>query len=1123
MSVRTLTLVAALLLFWSFAQAAPLDRRVHIQGRLDTAAGTPAPGPVDLTFDLFPSETGGTSVFTQALTDVSVSAGVFDVELGPIGGTILESAPTLWLQTTVGTVVLPREALRSVPYALVAEQANVALLGKDLACTGCVSDAEVAFAYAAASTKGGAASDLECTGCVASTDVAAGAIATSHLQGGAVTPAKVSFNYAGSTSQGGPATGLSCTGCVASGALAANLSLTGTVSVSGGVSACTADQAGCAVKVSESGLYDKNDGYLTMRVPTGVAVRNAADSSWASVLFGGGTSYGDLNVATNVAVTGGLIAAEIGVGTPTPTATLDVNGSAILSGGNRYMNFSGGTGAAGYGIRDNGGVMQAKNAGGSWVDIYAAPPPAFGSSKDGSIALTSAFDINTMATNGRPKADGIAFQVSSVNTGSIVCTQTVSGIAAGDKVLLIFMQASGATGDVGKYDLLDVVSVNGASIVVTSGAIDVAKYDEGTGKLIVAQRVPQYVNVTIDTGGSITASAWDGLASSNNGAGNMRTGVVALLAAGTVSVGGGGIDVSQKGFRGGQPNGTPAEDARTPSITSGGADGGAGGTATNGGAGGGSGSGGRGGNSAYTGGANGRGGGGGASSADNDGGGYEGSGGGGAASYASGDNYSTGVLLTLGGGAAAGGGGGAGGMMTAYSPSFNTAKANGLGGLHNGRTQSRGGDGSAGSAGGGVVLVYAKVVSGSGVIQASGGKGGSGGGGGAGAGFDGSAGGGGGAGANGSAGGSILVRYELSVGTFSHGEAGGVGGGGGGGGGGDGGGAGGGGGGGVGGGGGGGGSRTGACTCALSAYASAGGNGGAGGYNGWTSGPSWGAGGLVNGGGGAVDSHTSAGANAGGLSSLGNGSAGSPTVNGGGGGQGGTPNSIWGAGGGGGQAGLQGKAGFADVSIYVPADLAEWMPSADIGHLEGGDLLSLDSRSGSLVQRAAPGARPIGIVSTYPSVRMGEPHRPDRDVLVALAGRVPLKVTTENGPISVGDPIGASSIPGVGARLVGAGPVVGFAMSACSRPGVGTATVFVSPQWDAAPPDPAAREEAARLDDALGSVLRAGGARETDGALADRLAGLTRDGGGAGLDRDRLLLLLVETVREQQRQIDALR
>jgi hypothetical protein len=53
----------------------------------------------------------------------------------------------------------------------------------------------------------------------------------------------------------------------------------------------------------------------------------------------------------------------------------------------------------------------------------------------------------------------------------------------------------------------------------------------------------------------------------------------------------------------------------------------------------------------------------------------------------------------------------------------------------------------------------------------------------------------------------------------------------------------------------------------------------------------------------------------------------------------------------------------------------------------------------------------------------------DKGSPVALAGRVRVLATTENGPIHTGDPITSSSKPGYGMKASKSGPIIGFSMS----------------------------------------------------------------------------------------------
>ncbi|GMV39701.1 MAG: hypothetical protein AMXMBFR64_14170 [Myxococcales bacterium] len=296
---------------------------VELQGVLHTAGGSPASGSFTMGFKLFAAETGGSALFTQTGAPVDVVGGVYDVTLASIPEGFFAQHPVLWLEATVGGQVLPRRPLRSVPTAESAKTATVAASAGALTCSSCVASGQVSFAYAGASSKGGAALDLDCTGCVGATELAAEAIGTTHLQNGAVTAQKAGFSYAGAATPGGAATDLACTGCVGSSDLAASLALAGDVTVSGGLHACTSGYSGCAVGVGTAALVDQGTGWLGVQATEGLRVRSAANSAWRKVEFGGGSSFGDLAITGNATVTG-----SVGVGTATPSAPLDVAGLA---------------------------------------------------------------------------------------------------------------------------------------------------------------------------------------------------------------------------------------------------------------------------------------------------------------------------------------------------------------------------------------------------------------------------------------------------------------------------------------------------------------------------------------------------------------------------------------------------------------------------------------------------------------------------------------------------------------------------------------------------------------------------------------------------------------------------
>jgi hypothetical protein len=101
-------------------------------GRLMDDLGDPLAGPVDLELRVFDAETGPTQLYSEEHLGVALDAtGGFSVQLGlgtSPSGTFdadLFSEVDRWLEVVVGAEVLnPRQIIGSVPWALIAQQAN---------------------------------------------------------------------------------------------------------------------------------------------------------------------------------------------------------------------------------------------------------------------------------------------------------------------------------------------------------------------------------------------------------------------------------------------------------------------------------------------------------------------------------------------------------------------------------------------------------------------------------------------------------------------------------------------------------------------------------------------------------------------------------------------------------------------------------------------------------------------------------------------------------------------------------------------------------------------------------------------------------------------------------------
>lgn len=125
-------------------------------------------------------------------------------------------------------------------------------------------------------------------------------------------------------------------------------------------------------------------------------------------------------------------------------------------------------------------------------------------------------------------------------------------------------------------------------------------------------------------------------------------------------------------------------------------------------------------------------------------------------------------------------------------------------------------------------------------------------------------------------------------------------------------------------------------------------------------------------------------------------------------------------------------------------DYAERYQSPD--KLEPGDLVVVRRSDRLYVQRSLnTNDMLVGIVSTKPGFIAGRPQKDSYPI--ALAGRVPTKVSTMNGAIEPGDPLAPSTIPGVAVKATRSGPIVGLALDSYAGSDVGKIEVFVNPTW----------------------------------------------------------------------------
>lgn len=96
------------------------------------------------------------------------------------------------------------------------------------------------------------------------------------------------------------------------------------------------------------------------------------------------------------------------------------------------------------------------------------------------------------------------------------------------------------------------------------------------------------------------------------------------------------------------------------------------------------------------------------------------------------------------------------------------------------------------------------------------------------------------------------------------------------------------------------------------------------------------------------------------------------------------------------------------------------------------DLIRGKQSTSGLVKCSPNGKSPLGVVSTKPAIILGdwgEQAKPPNVKPVALAGRVPVKVTDENGPIQAGDYISLSTTQkGYAQKMSQSGMALGMAL-----------------------------------------------------------------------------------------------
>ena len=174
-------------------------------------------------------------------------------------------------------------------------------------------------------------------------------------------------------------------------------------------------------------------------------------------------------------------------------------------------------------------MWQFANEGGEifsfWVDVYAEDIDWFGDGRDGALVVTGTTyvdeDKSTLAED------------ASAGSRQLVVADG-SSFSSGDVLFIINLQGP----ESGRYEFAQVSSVSDNTITLMGGLCRAYPTDHK----VVVIRVPQYTNVTVQSGGSLTVSDWNGSIG----------GFAVFLVQNTLDVQvGGSIYLRGKGYRGG--------------------------------------------------------------------------------------------------------------------------------------------------------------------------------------------------------------------------------------------------------------------------------------------------------------------------------------------------------------------------------------------------------------------------------------------------------------------------------------------------------------------------------------------------------------------------------------------
>ncbi|HEU4913899.1 MAG TPA: DUF2341 domain-containing protein [Candidatus Saccharimonadales bacterium] len=184
-----------------------------------------------------------------------------------------------------------------------------------------------------------------------------------------------------------------------------------------------------------------------------------------------------------------------------------------------------------------------------------------GTGDDGAATVSGTKNINADSiTPGRTCADGVNYSVTALTatTATLSAAPAAGCLAPGDEMLLVSQQGtSSAYANVGNYEFVRVASVSGTTVTFKAAKQNyygnAADSDAGLGttsttQRVMLQRVPNYTTLSVPSGATLTADAWNGT----------KGGILAFRAYATTTIDG-TVTMAGKGYRGGTGNTVPGE------------------------------------------------------------------------------------------------------------------------------------------------------------------------------------------------------------------------------------------------------------------------------------------------------------------------------------------------------------------------------------------------------------------------------------------------------------------------------------------------------------------------------------------------------------------------------------